>query len=111
MYTARALRRPKPEPIRDDLITRILNAAIRAPSAGACRALGLGTLITTNHILYEEDARAVLALPDYVFTFALMPIGYPIEHPGPLSRRPVAEVTFAEKWRQSWPSESCISSG
>jgi nitroreductase len=74
MYTARALRRPKPEPIPDDLITRILDAAIRAPSAGACRALDLGTLITTNNILYEEDVRAVLALPDNVFTF-----GWPSE--------------------------------
>jgi hypothetical protein len=35
----------------------------------ACRALGLGTLITTNHILYEPEVRAILGLPDDVFTF------------------------------------------
>jgi len=34
----------------------------------ACRAFGLGTLITTNHILYEDDVRAILGLPDDVFT-------------------------------------------
>ena len=34
MYSARALRRFKPEPVPEDLLTRILDAAIRAPSAG-----------------------------------------------------------------------------
>jgi hypothetical protein len=37
----------------------------------ACRALRLGTLITTNHILYEDEVRAILGLPDDVFAFAL----------------------------------------
>jgi nitroreductase len=72
----------------------------------ACRALGLGTLITTNHILYEDDVRAVLHLPDDVFSFALMPIGYPLDNPGPLLRRPVSQVTFAEQWGRSWPAEA-----
>ena len=70
----------------------------------ACRALGLGTLITTNHILYEDEVRQILALPDDVFTFALMPMGYPLGNYGPLSRRPVAEVAFADRWGEPWPS-------
>lgn len=69
----------------------------------ACRAHGLGTLITTNHILYEDDVRAILGLPDDVFSFALMPIGYPKGKFGPLSRRTVAEVTYADHWGQAWP--------
>jgi nitroreductase len=69
----------------------------------ACRALGLGTLITTNHILYEDDVRAILGLPNDVFTFALMPIGYPLDNYGPLSRRPVSEVAFADRWGERWP--------
>jgi nitroreductase len=69
----------------------------------ACRALGLGTLITTNHILYEDNVRGVLGLPHDVFTFALMPIGYPRGKYGPLERRPVSEVTFAERWGARWP--------
>jgi nitroreductase len=68
----------------------------------ACRGLGLGTLITTNHILYEDEVRVILALPDDVFTFALMPIGYPVGKFGPLARRPVPEVTFADLWGQKW---------
>ena len=70
----------------------------------ACRALGLGTLITTNHILYEDEVRAILRLPDDVFTFALMPIGYPRGKYGPLSRRPVSDVAFAECWGEPWPT-------
>ena len=34
MYSARALRRLKPDPVPDEIITKILDAAIRAPSAG-----------------------------------------------------------------------------
>ena len=34
IYTARSLRRLKPDPVPETLITRILDAAIRAPSAG-----------------------------------------------------------------------------
>jgi nitroreductase len=219
MYTARALRRLKPDPVPEDLITKVLDAAIRAPSGGnaqnwafivvrdeaqrhrlgavyrkasdevaeiyaargrpdhmtdeqfqrlmdggsylwehigdapvllvpclrkremparqalpeavakrydahlahqerirgasiypaiqniilACRALGLGTLITTNHILYEDDVREILRLPNDVFTFALMPIGYPLGKYGPLARRPVSEVAFADRWGETWP--------
>jgi len=43
-------------------------------------------------------------LPEDVFSFALMPIGYPIGKYGPLARRPVAEVAFADRWGQSWPT-------
>jgi nitroreductase len=219
IYSARALRRFKPDPVPEELITRILNAAIRAPSAGnaqnwafivvrdleqrhtlssiyrrasdivaqfyavrgrpshmseeqyrrfmssgsylwshmdeapvlmvpclrlepwpslpatavpvdvqakyqelrlnrlsaasiypaiqniilACRALGLGTSITTNHTLLEEEVRAVLALPPEMRTYALMPIGYPRDKFGPLSRRPVTEVAFADRYGNAWP--------
>ena len=34
IYSARSLRRLKPDPVPEELITRILDAAIRAPSAG-----------------------------------------------------------------------------
>src|SRR5215471_10216876 len=35
MYSARALRRLKPDPVPDEIITKIIDAAIRAPSAGS----------------------------------------------------------------------------
>jgi len=69
----------------------------------ACRGLGLGTVITTNHILYENEVKAVLGIPDTAATFALMPIGYPTRRYGPLTRKPVAEVTYADRWGIGWP--------
>ncbi|CAN5866110.1 nitroreductase family protein [soil metagenome] len=69
----------------------------------ACRALGLGTVITTNHILYEEEVKAVLGMPADAATFALMPIGYPTGKYGPLTRKPVAEVTYGDTWGAPWP--------
>jgi nitroreductase len=70
----------------------------------ACRALGLGTLITTNHILYENEVRTILGLPANAQTFALMPIGYPTGKFGPVVRKPVTEIAFADKWGMPWPS-------
>jgi nitroreductase len=69
----------------------------------ACRALGLGTTITTNHIRCEDEVKAVLGVPDDVQTFVLMPIGYPLDPFGPVARRPLAEVTHADRWARGWP--------
>lgn len=69
----------------------------------ACRALGLGTTITTNHIRCEDELRAVLGLPDEVDTFAMMPIGWPLDKFGPLTRKPLNEVVHADHWGQPWP--------
>jgi nitroreductase len=69
----------------------------------ACRALGLGTTITTNHIRVEGEVKAVLGLPDDVDTFAMMPIGWPIDPFGPLTRRPVEDVAHADRWGKAWP--------
>src|SRR5215813_11602607 len=40
MYSARALRRLKPDPVPEEIITQILDAAIRAPSAGNSQQRG-----------------------------------------------------------------------
>jgi Nitroreductase family len=64
----------------------------------ACRALGLGTVLTTNHIRCESEAKAVLGLPEDVDTFGMMPIGYPLGRFGPLTRRPLNEVVCADRW-------------
>ena len=70
----------------------------------ACRALGLGVTLTTNHIRFEDEVKAALGLPPEVQTFALMPIGFPIGNFGPVARRPVAEVAHADRWSQPWPA-------
>jgi nitroreductase len=70
----------------------------------ACRAFGLGTLITTNHIRCEDEVKVVLGLPADVSTYALMPIGFPEGKFGPLARKPVHEVAYADRWGHPWPS-------
>ena len=70
----------------------------------ACRSLGLGTVITTNHIRCEDEVKALFGISEDVATFALMPIGWPLDRFGPLTRRPLAEVVHAERWGVAWPS-------
>ncbi len=69
----------------------------------ACRALGLGTVITTNHLRIEAEFKAILGIPEDVDTFALMPIGWPEGHFGHVNRRPLREVAHADRWSEAWP--------
>ncbi len=69
-----------------------------------CRALGLGTTITTNHIRCEEEVHRLLALPDDYDTFAMMPIGWPVDPFGPLTRKPLSEVVHLDCWARTWPA-------
>lgn len=64
----------------------------------AARALGLGATLTTRHLLYEKEVDAILGLPETARTFAIIPIGYPLGNFGPVSRAPVEDVTFADRW-------------
>jgi nitroreductase len=71
----------------------------------ACRALGLGTVLTTLHTFAEEEIKTLLGLPADVTTYALLPIGYPqdgYKH-GPVKRQPVHEVTFVNTMATPWP--------
>jgi nitroreductase len=70
----------------------------------ACRALGLGSVLTTIHAYYNDEVRAVLDLPVEFTTYAMLPIGYPMEgfgH-GPVKRRPLSEVASVDRWGNSW---------
>jgi nitroreductase len=68
----------------------------------ACRGLGLGTVLTTIHIFYEDEVKAILGLPDEIDTYALMPIGYPRDKFGPVRRRPLNEVAFLDRFGNPW---------
>src|SRR5215813_4693292 len=68
----------------------------------ACRAFGLGTVITTNHIRCEGEVKSLLGIPDEVLTYALMPVGYPEDKFGPVKRRPVDEVAYTDRWGTAW---------
>jgi len=68
----------------------------------ACRAFGLGTVLTTIHMFYEDEVKAILGLPPEVQTYALMPIGYPRGKFGPIKRRPVTEVAYLDNYKSHW---------
>jgi nitroreductase len=65
----------------------------------ACRAEGLGCVLTTLLCLAEAEIRPLLELPEPWATCAFVPIGYPVgAGHGPLSRRPVAEMSYLDRW-------------
>jgi nitroreductase len=68
----------------------------------ACRAFGLGTVLTTIHMFYEDEVKAILGLPPEVQTYALMPIGYPRGKFGPIKRRPISEVAYLDGYSKHW---------
>ena len=69
----------------------------------ACRAFGLGTVLTTIHAFFEEEVRGILQLPADVQTYALMPIGYPQGHHYPVKRKAVREVACLDHYGNPWP--------
>jgi nitroreductase len=65
----------------------------------ACRAEGLGCVLTTLLCSEEETVRSLLEIPPPWATAAAVPIGLPLlgGH-GPISRRPVEKLSFADTW-------------
>jgi nitroreductase/alkylhydroperoxidase family enzyme len=65
----------------------------------ACRAEGLGCVLTTLLCSREKEVRALLEIPEPWATCAFVPIGWPVGggH-GPLARRPVEQVAFADRF-------------
>jgi len=72
----------------------------------ACRAHGIGTVLTTLHIFYEDEVKEILGLPKDIQTYALLPMGYPINKFGPLKRRPVSEVAFLDNYGNNWKGQA-----
>jgi len=68
----------------------------------ACRAIGLGTVLTTNHMLLEDEMKQALGLDAGVKTVGLMPVGYPTSKFGPVVRKRVAEVAFRDQFPNQW---------
>ncbi len=67
----------------------------------ACRAEGLGCVLTTLLCESEPAVRELLEIPQPWATAAAVPIGYPVlgGH-GPISRRPVEKLAFLDGWGQ-----------
>ena len=69
----------------------------------AARALGLGSTLTTRHLLYAKEAEAALGLPEGVHSYAILPIGWPMGRFGPVGRTKLEDVVFNERWGQPYP--------
>ena len=65
----------------------------------ACRAEGLGCVLTTLLCEREKQVRELLEIPEPWATSAFVPIGWPVGggH-GSLSRRPLEQVAFADRF-------------
>jgi nitroreductase len=72
----------------------------------AARASGLGGCLTTVHLIHEDEVKAILGIPGVFDTYALVPLGYPRDKFGPLSRKPIDEVTYLDTWGSPLPSPS-----
>jgi len=68
----------------------------------AARALGLGSTLTTRHLIYEKEAEAALGLPPGVHSYAILPIGWPMGKFGPVGRGPLEAITYLDNWGESW---------
>ena len=68
----------------------------------ACRNEGLGCVLTTLLCMEEARVKPLLGIPQDWYTCAHVPMGYPVGggH-GPISRRPVAQMVYAESFGET----------
>ena len=66
----------------------------------AARYCGLGTVLTTLHLIEEPRIKQILEIPDEMNTEAIIPVGYPEGRFAQPLRAPAAEVTHWERWGQ-----------
>jgi nitroreductase len=69
----------------------------------AARALGLGGSIFNLPMVGGKDMYELLGVPESNEIYACVPIGYPTDKPGPVSRKPVKKVAYSERFGREWP--------
>lgn len=73
----------------------------------ACRAEGLGCVLTTLLCEVEPEVRELLQIPQPWATAAAVPVGWPLgAGHGAITRRPVEKLAFADRWGAAWRSGS-----
>lgn len=69
----------------------------------ACRAEGLGCVLTTLLCAYEAQVQEILEIPADWGTAAAIPIGYPVlRGHGPITRKPVTSVAYRNRWKSPY---------
>lgn len=73
----------------------------------ACRAEGLGGVLTTMTWRREEEVLRLLGIPAPWRLHAIVPIGYPAGggH-GPIARKPVSVMAYRDRWGEPHPVAS-----
>jgi nitroreductase len=65
----------------------------------ALRARGLGSALTTLHLLHEQEAAEILGLPENVLQVALLPVAYTLGTDFKRAERPpISTVTHWNTW-------------
>jgi nitroreductase len=65
------------------------------------RALGYGGVMTLWHLAVEQELRELLEIPPAAFMAATITIGRPVGSHGPVRRRPLGELVFADTWGET----------
>ena len=68
----------------------------------AVHTAGLGSVLTTLWKSREAEVKKLLNLPDTIEIHAILPIGYPDRQYGRSKRKPIAEVTYRDRYGQPW---------
>lgn len=69
----------------------------------ACRAEGLGCVLTTLLCYKEPEVKALLGIPEEWGTCAHIPIGYPVlKGHGPIARRQIDQLVYRDNWQSPW---------
>jgi len=66
------------------------------------RALGLGTNLTTRHLVYADESEKALQLPPDMLSYAILPIGYPIGNFGPVTRGDLKQFVSFDRIGTPW---------
>ncbi len=66
----------------------------------AARALGYGGVMTGFQRLAEDDLRQLLGIPEHALIAGTITLGRPAGRHGPVRRRPLGELVFADQWKQ-----------
>jgi nitroreductase len=69
----------------------------------AAREEGLGAVMTTWFQYCDAELREVIGIPDDWELAALIPVGWPAGHHGPVRRRPLSELASLDRWENPFP--------
>ena len=121
IYNCRAMRRLKSDPVPEELLIKLVDAANQGPT-GSNAQLGRWIVVRDpeqkarlagaqqergEHLrrsrlgqagLPTPAAKKVLGLPDTIEPMCLIPVGYPLGKFGPVTRLPVQEVMRWDRW-------------